>query len=810
VLRDLVASLRALRKTPGFAVLAVLTLVFGIGANSTIFSWINSTLLNPIPGIGATSELICVARGGAAFADMPFSYPDYLDLRSHSRSVSGLTAFTLAPMNLTGIGKPQRVWGTLAAANYFDVLSLRALHGRVFLPAEDSRAGDAPVTVISFHLWQSHFGGSPSVIGRTVHINFHPYTVVGIAPPSFQGTQTGLRSDLWIPLVMANRVLTFKDGLDNRARAWLFLMARLKPGSEGAAVQAEMKVLMRQLVDQYPVDHRGQNVSPTAYPVWRSPYGGNRYLYVLLPTLMAASGLLLLLACANMANLLLVRGMARRRELAIQLALGSGRWRLVRRCLAESAILALVGGALAVLVTLWSSQLFSRFVPPSDVPIDFGLHFDRNVLFATLFLSLLATVAFGILPALRVTALSPQAVLKEEAASVSGGGSTSWISRGLVVLQIALSLVLMISTGLFVRSFENAQQFDPGFDRKDVLLATFDLSAEGYAEEDTIAFQRDLLSRLESVPGVESATLSNWTPLGPSAIFKTIGPEGYVPSPDESMVVGTSMVGPRYFTTMRIPLSLGREFTSQDATTAEPAAVVNQALADRYWRGQSALGKRIQVGSKAYSVVGVARNSNYHELNEAPQAFVYLATLQNFGPQQTLFVRVKGDPRAFSSAVEKTVDELDDDLVLFDTSTLEARVQFASATKRMAATFAGAFGFLALALASIGIYGVVTNTARQRTREIGIRMAIGATRGDIARLVLGDGLRLTLIGTGSGVLASLFLTSFLRKSLFGVAPTDALTYAVAVVLLSAVALTACYVPTRRAMGVEPILALRCR
>ncbi len=788
--------------------MAVLTLVLGIGANSTIFSWINSTLLNPIPGVSDTKGLICLARGGTAFSDMAFSYPDYVDLRAHSRSVFHLTAFTLAPVNLTGTGKPRRVWGTLASASYFDALGIRPLRGRGFLPAEDSGEGGAPVTVISYQLWQTHFGGSESVVGRTVSINFHPYTVVGIAPPSFQGTQTGLRADLWIPLVMANRVLTFKDGLDNRARAWLFLMGRLQPGVESAAAQAEMKILMRRLVDEYPGDHRGQSVSPTAYPVWRSPYGGNRYLYVVLPTLMVASGLLLLLACANMATLLLVRGLARRREIAIQLALGAGRSRLIRRFLVESAIVATVGGALATLVTVWSSGLFSRFVPPSDIPIDFGIQFDRTVLFATLLISVVATLVFGIVPALRVTALSPQAVLKDTAGSVSGGISTSWLSRGLVVLQIALSLILMISTGLFARSFENAQQFDPGFDRKGVLLATFDLASQGYKEEDTVAFQRNLLTKLQSIPGVDSATLSNWTPLGPSAIFKTIGPEGYVPRPEESMVVGVSMVGPQHFKTMRIPIVLGREFTLIDTNKSQLAAIVNQALADRYWPGESALGKRIEVASKAYSVVGVARNSNYHELNEASQPFVYLATLQNYGPQQTLFVRVQGDPLTFASVVEGNVHELNADLALFDVSTLEARVQFASATKRMAATLVGAFGFLALVLASIGIYGVVANTARQRTREIGIRMAIGARRADIARLVLGDGLRLMLIGISSGLVASLVLTRFLRTFLFGVAPTDAWTYVGAVVLLAAVSLMACYVPAHRAMGVEPTVALR--
>jgi len=807
VLRDLVFSLRSLRKTPGFAAVAVLTLAFGIGANSTIFSWINSTLLNPIPGVDHTSSLICLARGGAAFADLPFSYLDYIDLRDHSQGTSGLTAFALASMNLTGVGKPERVWGSLVAANYFEVLNIRPIRGRGFLAAENVTVGGAPVMVISHRLWQTHFGGTSSIVGQLVNINFHQYTVIGVAPRFFQGTQTGLRSDLWIPLVMADQILPY-DALHNRAKTWLGLLGRRKPGVDTQSVQEETRILMRHLVDQYPDDHRGQNCTPSAYPVWRSPYGGNRYLYVLLPTLMAASGLLLLLACANMANLLLVRGMARRREVAIQLAIGASRWELIRRFLVEGVILALAGGMLAIIFTIWSSGVFAQFVPISSIPIDFGLHFDRTVVLATLLISLFASLLFGILPAQRMLSLPLQVILKEETASVSGGSAKSWLSRGLVVMQISLSMILLICTGLFLRSFDNAQQFNPGFDREHVLLVTFDLSSQGYKEHEAIQFERHLLSKLHSVPGVEFATLSNWTPLGPSAIFRTISPEGYVAKVEESMVVGASMVGPQYFKTMRIPLLSGREFTLQDTETSQPVAVVNQALVDRYWRGQSPVGMRIQAGPKSYTVVGVARNSNYHELNELSQPFVYLPTLQQYGPQQTIFVRVHGDPRAFASRIEKTVHELDAGLVLFDISTLQERVQFATATTRMAATFAGAFGVLALILASIGIYGVVANATRQRTREFGIRTAIGAQNSDIFRLVLGDGLRLTLVGICSGFGTSLLLTGFLRKFLFGVAPTDMATYLVVALALSCAALIACYVPARRAMRVDPILALR--
>jgi predicted permease len=369
-------------------------------------------------------------------------------------------------------------------------------------------------------------------------------------------------------------------------------------------------------------------------------------------------------------------------------------------------------------------------------------------------------------------------------------------------------MLLLVCTGLFVRSFDNAQQFNPGFERDHVLLATFDLSAEGYKEGEAMEFEQRLLGKLQPLPGVEAATLSNWTPLGPSAIFKTIGPEGYVSKREESMVVGASMVGPGYFRTLRIPLLSGREFALQDSETSQPVAVVNQALVDRYWRGQPAVGLRIQVGAKGYTVVGVARNSNYHELNEAFQPFVYLATLQHYSPQQTIFVRVHGAPRSFTSAIEKAVHDLDAGLVLFDVSTLQERVQFASATTRMAAAFAGAFGFLALILASIGIYGVVANATRQRTREFGIRTAIGAQHGDIFRLVLGDGLRLTLIGICGGLAASALLSGFLQKLLFGITPTDTNTYLVVAVALSCAALAACYIPARRAMRVDPIVALR--
>ena len=808
--QDVRYSLRLLGKSPGFTLVALLTLVLGIGANTTIFSWINSTLLNPIPGVAKTGELVAISLGKNVQAPFPLTYPDFVHLRDRARSFSGMMGYSLTnTMNLTGSGKPERIWGTVASANYFDVLGVKPVRGRGFLPEEDRTPGGAAVVVISYRLWQTHFRGSDAILGQTISLNQHTFTVVGVAPPVFQGSQTGLRCDLWVPVMMERQFLPNGDLIHDYHFFWLLALGRLKPGIPLEQAQQELTVLMQPMAQQYPEEHKGHE-AVTLTPLWRGPFGANAFFSTLLPMLMAISGVVLLLTCANVANLLLVRSVARRREIAIRLSMGASRWRLLRQLLIESLILSLAGGLLAMVVTFWTSGSLMRFVPPLDLPIDLAVHTDRTVLLATLVISILTGVIFGVLPALRATGIQPAAVLKEETKTASGGHGKARLTGALVVAQVSLSLMLLVSAGLFIRSFVSAQRFNPGFNSEHVLLASYDLFPAGYTEATGIQFDRQILARISALPGVEAVTLGSRVPLGFGGGSTSVKPEGYAWQPHESMEVPEVMVGPDYLHTLQIPLAAGRDLTAQDTETSQPVALVNRSFADRYWPNQNPLGKRIvtDISDKSFVVVGITRNTSVANLNADPGPFMYLSLYQVYRPAMTVHMRVAGNPLALVAAIEKTFHELNSDLPLHDVTTLKTTIQLATVGTRIAGTFVGAFGLLALTLAGVGIYGVISYTTRQRTRELAIRLAFGAEPGEVFRLVLGQGLRLALIGIAIGLVVSVLLTRFLKDLLFGVTSTDVVTFSTVSVLLCLVALVACFVPAWRATQVDPMTALR--
>ncbi len=807
LIQDLRYGLRMLRKDPGFTAIAILTLALGIGANSTIFSWINSTLLNPLPGVSKTSDLYALTSGGTAESPHVFSYPDFVDLRNRTQSFSGMLASSIYPMDLTGDGNPERTWGTLVSANYFDVLNVRPILGRGFLPAEDEKPGGAPVVVISYRLWQLRLGGNPRVVGTQLNIDRHPYTIIGVAPALFQGNQTGLRSELWVPISMEAQLVTDGGRLQRRDRNWLLVMGRVRDGVRPEQARQELDLLLQQLVRQFPDAHQA-GVHVGIYPLWRSPAGANAYFYLLLPMLMAIAGVVLLLACANVANLLLVRSVSRRREIAIRLSLGASRGRLVRQLFLESLMVAIAGGGLAMVITLWTASLFVRFIPPAGIPIGLDVHADRTVLGMTLALSVLTAIIFGVLPAVRASGIAPVTVLKEESGSASGGIRKARLSTVLVVAQLSLSLLLLICAGLIVRGFREAQRFDPGFKSDHVLLATFNLFSSGYNDQQGLEFQRQLQTRLENLPGVKSVALAGWIPMGFGLSETSVLPEGYVAQPHEDMAVEDAEVSPGYFRTMEISLIGGRDFALADQPESQKVIIVNRAFADRYWPGQYAIGKRVQASGVWRTVVGIAQTSNYDDLNEAPKPFVYLPLFQSYSSLAALHVRTYGDPLMAASAVEKTAHALLPDLALYDVTTLAARVEIATTGERIAGTFVGAFGVLALILGAVGIYGVVAYITRQRTHEIGIRLALGAQRSQVIRLVLIHGLRLTSAGLAIGLALSLILTRFIAPLMFDVSPTDPLTFAVVCLLLSSVAVAACVIPARRAMHVDPMVALR--
>lgn len=799
--------LRQWRRNPGFTALAIGTLALGITANSTIISWISSTLFNPIPGVVQTGDMVTIMRGERSeHPTPPFSYADYVDLRDSTRSFAGLLAYHDDYMAITGSGKPERIYGALTSSNYFNVLSVRPILGRTLLSTLGKERLGEPEAVLGYGLWQNHFGGDPAIIGKTIEINRHTYTVVGVAPRDFLGCKTGLRSEVWIPLGM-DRQIWGDNRIADRGTSWLNVVGVLQPGVDRHQAENELNLRMQRIVDLYPASHLGANRISTD-PLWRSPFGANVYLSGTLPILLALAAVLLLLACANVANLLLVRSVARRREFAIRLSMGASRWELVRQLMAENLLIALAGGGIALLITVWTARTLAAFLPPTTLPLTINGSVDRRVILATILVSVLTAVVSGAIPALRASTLSPITVLKDEALSTSGGLQKSRLAAGMVVAQVALSLVLLICAGLFVRSLDNAQKSNPGFDSSHVLLATFDLAPAGYSRASGVAFDRQLLSRVKALPGVRSATLADFSPLSFTIHSDDITPEGYVPRPHESMEVDRGVVGPGYLQTLGTPLIDGRDFTDFDMTDTQPVGIVNQALADRYWPEQNAIGKRIRVADRWVTVVGVAANGKYRRMVYAPTPLVLLPLWQSYHSEAILHVRVAGDPRAVTSAVERTVAGLNPDLPLFNETTLKANMQLGEAFERIAAVFAGSFGLLALILASVGIYGVVSYTTKQRTREIGIRIALGASKAAIFGEVLQQGLRLAAAGLAVGIAASLFLTRLLRGMLFGVGVTDLFTFVTVTVLFCVVALVASYVPAWRVTTLDPIAALR--
>jgi len=803
LIQDVRYGIRLLVKNPGFTALVVITLALGIGANSTVFSWINATLLDPIPGVADTRQLVSVMRGERSeHPTPPFSYPDYADLRARTRSMSGLLAYHQDFVSLTGSGKPERIQGEFISADYFDVLGVPPIFGRAFLSREEEKPGATPAVVISYALWQSHFGADPSVIGKSIELNRRLCTIVGIAPAQFQGCAIGTRSDIWVPLVYFGT-----DQFRQRGDFWLNVLGRLKPGVNRRQAEEELELQMRRIVEQFPDSHRGPN-QISLDPVWRSPFGANVYMYKTLPMLLALAAVLLLLACANVANLLLVRSVARRREVALRLAMGASGWRVLRQLLVESVLLALGAGGVAMLSTTWTAGLFAALIPPTTLPLTLNGRADRTVLLVTMVVSTLSAMIFGILPGLRTCRVAPVAVLKEEAGSMSGGIHKSRLSRALVVVQISLSLLLLICAGLFGRSLQNSQRLDPGFDPKHVLVASYELAPLGYSEAQGIAFHQQLLSKLSALPGVQSVTLADFSPLSFTLHTDYVYPDGYLPQPGESMEVSRAIVGPNYLRTMRIPIIAGRDFTEQDTEKAQQVAIVNEAFGARYWPGQNAIGKRIRIEDAWFAVVGVARNGKYRRLVYPPEPVFFQPLYQRYRDLVTIHARVAGDPQSYAAEVERTIHQLNADLPVFGVTTLNSSMQLGTIFERLPGTFAGAFGVLALVLAAVGIYGVIAYTTRQRTREIAIRMALGARRAAVLRLVLGQGLLLTIAGLGAGIAISLALTRYLKSMLFGVAASDWWTYAAVSFLLCLVSLVACYIPAHRAAKVHPMEALR--
>lgn len=807
LVQDVRHAFKQLLKSPGFSAAAVLMLALGICANSTVFSWIDGTMLHPIPKARNTGELFSVMRGQwNTSPSPPFSYPDYRDLRDRNRSFSGILAYHHEWMTLTGVANPQRIYVTNASSNYFDMLGIQPLMGRFFRMDEEARPGGTPYIVLSYALWQTRFGSDPEIVGKPIEVAQRHFTVIGVAPKGFTGCMTGIRSDAWVPLA-PNPDPGGNDWIQYRDVTWLNVMARLRPGVSRQSATQDLETLMRQIVAAYPHQHTGMNTI-TIDPLWRSPFGANIYMAASLPILLAIAGVVLLLTCANIATLALVRFVARRRELAIRQSLGASRMGLMRQMILEGLLLAFAAGGVAVLLTVWTSKALARFIPPNASPILLNGAMNGDVLAAILVLIVAACVLSGALPAWRSSRVSAAVVLKEEAASVSGGGHNRRLLSGLVVAQVALSLALLVTSGLFLRTLKNSVEADPGFDQTHVLDASVDLASSGYSNDQMRAFQHKILANLEAIPGVTTAAITDWVPLDLNRKTSDAYPDGYVPQLHESLEVRRADVTAGYFDTLKIPIVQGRGFTHDDNENAPRVLIVDQTAAAHYWPGQNPLGRRLHVSDSWFTVVGVARNSKHQRIGETAEPMIYMSRFQEGGPETILQVRTVGDPRALIPAVEQAVHQVNAQLPVFEVRPMQEVTQVSVMFEKMEAFFAAVLGLLALVLATTGIYGVVAYRTQLRTHEIGIRVALGASRRDVLRLVLLQGLRMAAAGLVLGLALSLVFTRLLRGMLYGVSATDPLTGIAVALILVGVAALASYLPALKAMRINPVNAMR--
>ena len=803
-LQDLRFSIRQLRRSPGFAASAVLTLALGIGANATIFTWMQALVLDPLPAVPDSRKLHGFQWKTPEGNRNSFSWPEFVDYRQRNSTLSGLAVMRMTPMSLGTGSQPERVWGMLTSGNYFEVAGPPMARGRAFRMDEEMNLGAAPVAVISHALWRDRFQSDPGLVGRTIQLNGRAFEVIGIAPEGFHGTTLGLKFDIFVPIGMRSAFLPGTDKIFTlRGSNWLDAIARLKPGVPLSKAEADLTAISAQLSREHFNSSRYKRAEIT--PVWR--YGAGKILAPVMLLMMAVVGVVLLIACANVANLLLARAAGRRREIAIRLALGVNRGRLIRQLLAESLILALAGGAFAFLMARLTAGLMITFLPPNDLPMNFSAPVDWTVAGFILAIAALASVIFGLAPALRASRPDVVTALKDESGASAGAGKAR-LRNGLVVAQVAMSVLLLVFAGLLLRSLGRASDADPGFDPRNVLLASIDLFPNGYDAARGRVFLAQVAEKLQTLPGVAAVSMARRVPLGlggtSSSSFEA---EGYTPAKDEQPLAFLNNVGPDYLRTVGTPLVAGRDLTLQDRQDAPLAVVVNETLATRYYKGD-ALGKRIQIHDAWRVIVGIAKDSKYQSFDEKPAPFVYFPVLQAYLPDTTLMIRTTGEPLLAARAVEAAIHELNPTLPVFSIRTFESNTGGAYIAQRMGGSMLAVFGMLALVLAAVGLYGVLAYSVAQRSREVGIRMALGATSSDVLKLVIRHGLAMTLAGIAIGLTAALGLTRFIKAMLYGVSPTDGLTMAGVAAMMVAVALAACYLPARRAMSIDPVRAMR--
>ncbi|MBA3320527.1 MAG: ABC transporter permease [Pyrinomonadaceae bacterium] len=811
--QDVRYGVRMLARSKGFTLVAVLSIAFGIGVNTTIFSFVNAALLRPLPA-PRPEQLVRLWDGQSS------SYPDYVAYRDETQVSANLAAYAQRPMSLTLGDETERIWGEIVTGNYFDVFATPPAQGRGFLPEEDRTPGTHPVAVISDGFWKRRFNSDPAAIGKTILLSNQPFTIIGITAENFAGANVLTPPDLWVPMMSEPLVQPGSVSLTSPDDGWLEVLGRLKPDVTPAQAQAAISTIASRLhqarrerfSEPEGLIDRDATIAP-ARGLMVPPQGRTTVVFVV-GLLMTVVTLVLLVACANVANMLLARAAARRKEIAVRLALGASRWRVVRQLLTESLLLALAGGVTGLLLALWSADLLQSLLPPASEGMRGTLDTspDGRVFAYTLLLSVLTGVVFGLVPALQASKPNLVSALKDEAVGFSRRRLS--LRNLLVVAQVAVSLLLLVAAGLFLRNLRNTQHADPGFQIENGFVMTYDLGLAKYTTIRGRLFHDELLSRVRALPGVRAASLAEFVPLGGPRALSPLYVEGEPAEAlqtDESSLLSHAAIATGYFQTMGIPLVRGRDFGDGDAAaTGPPIVIVNETLARRITPDGNAVGKRLRMDSQGdyLEVVGVAKDIKYNQLAERRVYFAYRPLAQQYRAQMTLHVRATGDPQAVMNQVRAEAHALDRNLPLTNVKTLEEHMRGPLAPAQLLAGLSSAFSALALLLAATGLYGVMAYLVSGRTREFGIRVALGAQGRDVLRLVLSEGLTLVGVGILCGLFASFALTRVLQSVLYGVSATDPVTFAAVALLLAAVAFVAILIPARRATKVDPMIALR--
>jgi predicted permease len=802
VTQNLRIAVRRLARTPVFTAVTIATLALAIGANTTTFSALNQFLLRPLP-VERPKELVFLDQGTRGVSQ---SYPDYLDFRDRNRSLSGLIGYRIAPVALSQAGRNAHLWGYEVTGNYFEMLGAQAAIGRTLTPDDDRRGSPRAVTVLSYGAWQRRFGGDPNITGKTVKLNGLDYTIIGIAPKGFFGTEILIAPEFWVPMAMEPQIEPDDNWLDSRGNRNMWVLGRLKPGVTARQAESDLNAIAADLSHAHREDE-GMRIQLSAPGLVGSFLRGPILGFA--SVLVAVAGLVLLIACVNIAGMLLARATVRRKEISICLAIGASRGKLIGQLLTESLLLSVVGAAAGVLLAKWILGIIGAIRMPIDVPMATALPLDWRVLLFTLGACVLTTLLFGLAPAIQAVRVDLLPALKNQ---LPERFRRVQVRDLLVGAQVALSLVLLVGTVLVVRSLQNALTLDVGFNPRHAVAVTFDVGLNGYSQDRGKAFERRLMDQLAALPGLESVAMCNWLPLGLSQSNTSVYGEGQpVPKVSDAARAFYYSVSPGYFHTLQTRLIAGRDFDQHDVTGSTRVAIVNEAFVRRVFPGENGLGKRFRQGPKDapwIQIVGIAQDGKYQSLNDTSELALFWPRAQRYDSAMTVVARSSLPPEDALKRIQQTINVLDSTLPFFQADSLEDHMSLPLLPARIGAAMLGAFGVLAIVLAATGVYGMLAYAVSRRSREIGIRVAIGASSAQILSLVLRRAVLMVSVASAAGALLTLALGRFFSPVLYGISPRDPATYALALSLMAAVGVVACYVPARRALRIDPAVALR--